>query len=239
MLTLVMLRKTTEQMESTRIAQRGETPTLSVVPAGGSEDRRLRVCAEASEEAPAKAAASMAKKNTTEGGALAGTKRSVGEVQGLRFKVQSWGTSRGGGLALIDVGGYGSGSRTRTTTRTKDDFKRGGSGMKKLTIMTMSGVLAAGVLLTGCMGISQSVPKTKISGDLKSGRFSIQAPKNASINGFELSYSTNETRIKFTEYKAEMDPNVVEQSGKAQAAIIAATRAIQTATEKAVEVLKK
>jgi len=110
--------------------------------------------------------------------------------------------------------------------------------MKKL--MMMSGVVAAGVFLTGCMGISQSVPKTKISGDLKSGRFSIQAPKNASINGFELSYSTNETRIKFTEYKAEMDPNVVEQSGKAQAAIIAATsQAIQTATEKAVEALKK
>ena len=110
--------------------------------------------------------------------------------------------------------------------------------MKKLMMITVT--MVAGLLLTGCMGISQSVPKTKISGDLKSGRFSIQAPKNASINGFELSYSTNETRIRFTEYKAEMDPNVVEQSGKAQASIIAATsQAIQAATEKAVEVLKK
>lgn len=121
-----------------------------------------------------------------------------------------------------------------------DDLKIKGErlGMKKCLISTV-GILAGG-LLTGCMGIGPSVPKTRISGDLKSGRFMVEAPKNASINGFELSYSTNETRIRFTEYKAEMDPNVVEQSGKAQAAIIAATsQAIQSATEKAVEVLKK
>jgi len=90
MLTLVMLRKTTEQKEITRIAQRGETPTISVVPAGGSvEDRRLRVCAEASEEVRAKAVASMAKENRTEGGALAGTKLfqgTRGEVRGTNGK---------------------------------------------------------------------------------------------------------------------------------------------------------
>ncbi|HEY1170248.1 MAG TPA: hypothetical protein VGH19_02655 [Verrucomicrobiae bacterium] len=100
--------------------------------------------------------------------------------------------------------------------------------------------LMVGVVCTGCTSVSQAVPKTRISGDLKSGKFSVEAPKNASINGFELSYSTNETRIKFTEYKAEMDPNVVEQSGKAQAAIITATsQAIQAATEKAVEAVRK
>ena len=110
----------------------------------------------------------------------------------------------------------------------------------KIKFMMMGlGMVVMG-LCAGCTSLSQAVPKTRISGDLKSGRFSVEAPKNAAINGFELSYSTNETRIKFTEYKAEMDPNVVEQSGKAQAAIIAATsQAIQAATEKAVETLKK
>jgi hypothetical protein len=112
--------------------------------------------------------------------------------------------------------------------------------MKMKFMMVMVGLGAVVLCGAGCTSVSQAVPKTKIRGDLKSGKFSVEAPKNASINGFELSYSTNETRIKFTEYKAEMDPNVVEQSGKAQAAIITATSAaIQAATEKAVEVLKK
>jgi len=111
--------------------------------------------------------------------------------------------------------------------------------MKSKIMTVVLGVAVVGYT-TGCTSVSQAVPKTKIRGDLKSGKFSVEAPKNASINGFELSYSTNETRIKFTEYKAEMDPNVVEQSGKAQAAIITATsQAIQAATEKAVEALKK
>ena len=123
----------------------------------------------------------------------------------------------------------------------EDDLNKGGV-MKnsKFMMVGLVAVLCGCTGVAGCTSLSQAVPKTKISGDLKSGKFSVEAPKNASINGFELSYSTNETRIKFTEYKAEMDPNVVEQSGKAQAAIITATsQAIQAATEKAVEVLKK
>lgn len=76
--------------------------------------------------------------------------------------------------------------------------------------------LACGaLLLTGCAG----VPTTRITADLSKHRVTIDAPKDATLRGFDLSRDTNgDLHVKFQEYRARMNPDVLEAQTSREAA---------------------
>jgi hypothetical protein len=77
--------------------------------------------------------------------------------------------------------------------------------------------------LSGCM----SVPHTTIAGKLNGSPFLIEAPKDGDLTGFDLTADSNGVlRVHIDHLAVKMDPDVISQTGAAQAGIIAATGAV-------------
>jgi starvation-inducible outer membrane lipoprotein len=75
-------------------------------------------------------------------------------------------------------------------------------------------------LLTGCI----HVPQTLIKGDMNKGTFSIAAPKDGTLEGFQLVRLTNGTlQITVQRHTVRMNPDVIQQTAAGQAQIIQAT----------------
>jgi hypothetical protein len=84
-----------------------------------------------------------------------------------------------------------------------------------------AGLLALG--LAGCM----SVPHTTIAGKLNGSPFLIEAPKDGDLTGFDLTADSNGVvRVHIDHLAVKMDPDVISQTGAAQAGIITATGAV-------------
>jgi hypothetical protein len=89
------------------------------------------------------------------------------------------------------------------------------------TCLTLA--LALAVALSGCM----SVPHTTIAGKLNGSPFLIEAPKDGDMTGFDLTAGSNGVlRVHIDHLAVKMDPDVISQTGAAQAGIIAATGAV-------------
>jgi hypothetical protein len=87
----------------------------------------------------------------------------------------------------------------------------------------MVALVAGLVALTGCM----SVPHTTITGRLNGSPFLIEAPKDGDLTGFDLTADSNGVlRVHIDHLAVKMNPDVISQTGSAQAAIIAATGAV-------------
>jgi hypothetical protein len=87
--------------------------------------------------------------------------------------------------------------------------------------LALAGGLAAA--LCGCM----SVPHTTIAGKLNGSPFLIEAPKDGDLTGFDLTADSNGVlRVHIDHLAVKMDPDVISQTGAAQAGIIAATGAV-------------
>ena len=83
-------------------------------------------------------------------------------------------------------------------------------------------VMATVVLgtLAGCSG----VPHTTIAGKLNGSPFLIEAPKDGDLTGFDLTADSNGVvRVHIDHLAVKMNPDVIGQSGAAQAGIIQAT----------------
>jgi hypothetical protein len=80
--------------------------------------------------------------------------------------------------------------------------------------------LAAALALTGCM----STPHTTIAGKLNGSPFLIEAPKDGDLTGFDLTADSNGVlRVHIDHLSVKMNPEVISQTGTAQAGIIQAT----------------
>jgi hypothetical protein len=79
---------------------------------------------------------------------------------------------------------------------------------------------ALGLALAGC----SSVPHTTIAGKLNGSPFLIEAPKDGDLTGFDLTADSNGVvRVHIDHLAVKMNPDVISQSGAAQAGIIQAT----------------
>ena len=88
--------------------------------------------------------------------------------------------------------------------------------MKNITVLAS----LTAVLLTGCV----NVPRTLISGDMSKGTFSIAAPKDGTLEGFQLVRMTNGAiQISVQRHSVRMNPDVIAQTAAGQAQIIHAT----------------
>lgn len=97
--------------------------------------------------------------------------------------------------------------------------------VKWKTVPGRISVALAGVALglSGCM----NVPHTTIAGKLNGSPFLIQAPKDGDLTGFDLTADTNGVMHVHIEHRTvKMNPDVIGQTGGAQAGIIAATGAV-------------
>ncbi len=75
-------------------------------------------------------------------------------------------------------------------------------------------------VLAGCSG----VPHTTIAGKLNGSPFLIEAPKDGDLTGFDLTADSNGVvRVHIDHLAVKMNPEVIGQSGAAQAGIIQAT----------------
>ena len=135
----VMLKQTTEQTEVARIALRGEARAASRGTAGGEvEDRHLRVCGAASEDAQPKTPAMWPILTGGDADGSAQTFNQVmkngeaevrppgmknGEEMKHRTSNSQHRTSRVEKLAPTHVGGYESGERTILTTKERNDYE--------------------------------------------------------------------------------------------------------------------
>jgi hypothetical protein len=82
---------------------------------------------------------------------------------------------------------------------------------------------AFAVLGLASMGCS-SVPHTTIAGKLNGSPFLIEAPKDGDLTGFDLTADSNGVvRVHIDHLAVKMNPDVIGQSGAAQAGIIQAT----------------
>lgn len=76
------------------------------------------------------------------------------------------------------------------------------------------------VMAIGCV----NVPKTLISGDMNTGKFSISAPKDGTLEGFQLTRLTNGAiQITVQRHTVRMNPDVIQQTAAGQAQLIQAT----------------
>jgi hypothetical protein len=81
-------------------------------------------------------------------------------------------------------------------------------------------LLMATLGLAGCM----STPHTTIAGRLNGSPFLIEAPKDGDLTGFDLTADSNGVvRVHIDHLAVKMNPDVIGQSGAAQAGIIQAT----------------
>jgi hypothetical protein len=85
-------------------------------------------------------------------------------------------------------------------------------------ILTFSALAALG--LTGCM----STPHTTIAGKLNGSPFLIEAPKDGDLTGFDLTADSNGViKVHIDHLAVKMNPEVIDQTGTAEANIIQAT----------------
>jgi hypothetical protein len=97
---------------------------------------------------------------------------------------------------------------------------RGGHDFSVCSLPALTAVLALGLVLTGCM----STPHTTIAGKLNGSPFLIEAPKDGDLTGFDLTADSNGVlRVHIDHLSVKMNPEVIGQSGAAQAGIIQAT----------------
>jgi hypothetical protein len=82
--------------------------------------------------------------------------------------------------------------------------------------------IACLVPLVGCVGcVGMSVPKTTISGSINNVPFKIESPKDSKLTGLEIqSDANNSIHIHIDSLEANMNPDVITMSGKAQVDII-------------------
>ena len=74
--------------------------------------------------------------------------------------------------------------------------------------------------LAGCM----STPHTTIAGKLNGSPFLIEAPKDGDLTGFDLTADSNGiVRVHIDHLAVKMNPEVIGQTGSAEAGIIQAT----------------
>jgi hypothetical protein len=79
---------------------------------------------------------------------------------------------------------------------------------------------AAAFALTGCV----LTPHTTIQGTLNGSPFTVKAPKDGDLTGFDLVADTNGViRVHIDHLAVKMNPDVISQTGIAQTAIIKAT----------------
>ena len=98
---------------------------------------------------------------------------------------------------------------------------RGGHDFSVCGMSTLAGILALALVgLTGCV----NVPHTTIAGKLNGSPFLIEAPKDGDLTGFDLTADSNGVlRVHIDHLAVKMDPDVISQTGSAQAGIIEAT----------------
>lgn len=90
--------------------------------------------------------------------------------------------------------------------------------------MGLMGIMAAGLALLAAGCVSKVVPQTKITGSIGGKPFSLSTPKDSDLQGFEISAGTNgEVRVRLEKLTARTNPDVITQSGAAQAAIVEAS----------------
>jgi hypothetical protein len=97
----------------------------------------------------------------------------------------------------------------------------GGRSPRGLKMAAALGGLALG--LAGCV----VVPHTTIEGRLNGSPFLIKAPKDGDLTGFDLTADSNGVvRVHIDHLTVKMNPDVIGQTGAAQAAMISATGAV-------------
>lgn len=76
-----------------------------------------------------------------------------------------------------------------------------------------------------CLGVGcVSVPRTMIKGNMTTGEFQIAAPKDGTLEGFQLTRLTNGAiQITIQKHTVRMSPEVIQQTAAGQAQIIQAT----------------
>jgi hypothetical protein len=85
-------------------------------------------------------------------------------------------------------------------------------------ILTFCALAALG--LAGCM----STPHTTIAGKLNGSPFLIEAPKDGDLTGFDLTADSNGViKVHIDHLAVKMNPEVIGQTGSAEAGIIQAT----------------
>jgi K+-transporting ATPase c subunit len=79
------------------------------------------------------------------------------------------------------------------------------------------------VLASGC-SLRQSYPETQITGYINGQPFSINAPKDVTLTGFDAIAGTNgEVHVHIDSLKSQMNPTNLASAAEGQAAIVTAT----------------
>jgi hypothetical protein len=103
-----------------------------------------------------------------------------------------------------------------------------------------AGTALLGIALAGCT-LRQSYPETQIRGYINGQPFSVQAPKDATLTGFDAMSQTNGSiHVHIDSLQASMNATNLATAANGQAAIVTATaqainQAIQTTTAAAVK----
>lgn len=85
---------------------------------------------------------------------------------------------------------------------------------------TIASLIVLAFLCAGCL----SVPHTTIEGSIGGQPFSLKAPKDGDLKGFDLTAETNGTvHLHIDSLAVKMNPDVISQTGAAQTAVIKAT----------------
>lgn len=89
--------------------------------------------------------------------------------------------------------------------------------------------LMAALACAGCMNLI--VPKTEIKGSIAGQPFSVVSPKDSTLEGLQISASTNgNVTVSINSLTAKMNPDVISMTGAAQVQLIdAISSAIQAA----------
>ena len=96
---------------------------------------------------------------------------------------------------------------------------RGGGGSQRRRLLALALALASCVA-GGCV----ATPHTTIQGTINGSPFTILAPKDGDLTGFELTATTNgAVHVHIDHLTVKMNPDVIGQTGAAQTAIIKAT----------------
>ena len=109
----------------------------------------------------------------------------------------------------------------------------------KLTFKNVLAILAP-CLLAGCT-LSQSYPTTQIRGYINGQPFSVQAPKDSTLVGFDATAATNGAiHVHIDSLESSLNPTNLTMAANGQAAIITATaqainQAMATATAAALK----
>ncbi|MDB6020627.1 MAG: hypothetical protein JWQ04_484 [Pedosphaera sp.] len=105
----------------------------------------------------------------------------------------------------------------------------------------LSALGLAGLLATAGCSLRQAYPETQIRGYINGQPFSVQAPKDSSLTGFDAMAETNGTiHVHIDSLQSSLNPTNLANAANGQAAIVTATgqvinQAIQTATTTALK----